>query len=128
MQRDQIIAIVSTLCDITRSSKTCWISDGRLPSQDLIILATTVSVAVEVYSVLADELSSACSSWLDHERPRTHAFLKFHTNAFAMDLHLMELREALEMAEMAAYDAHTAQATDQVHMAVKELLRKWHTC
>lgn len=126
-EKDQIIEVVSSLCDIIRSSNTCWSISSRLPSLDLIILATTVSVAVEIYSLLADELSSAYSSWLDHERPRTHNFLRFHANAFAMNFHLAELKEALNMAGVAAYDSHTIQLTDHVHTTVKDLLRKWQT-
>lgn len=125
--KDQIIATVSSLCDITKSSKACWESSGQLPSPDIIILATTVSLSVDIYSVLMDEMTSASSIWACR-RPQTEMFLKFHEHAFAINFHLTELKEILNMAGLAAYDVHTIRTIDEVHTAAKELLLRWQTC
>lgn len=122
---NHVIKTVSSLCDISKSSKSTGNINSRLPSAELVIVATMVPVVVELYSVLASELSSTCNSWTDQQRPGTQALLESHSYAFAMNMHLQELRGALDSAGVATYDAHTAQATDRVHMTIKDLLRRW---
>lgn len=125
VEKDKAIEIISHLCDITKTLKSAWTSNDQGLSPNLTLLATTISIAVEICSVLADELSSICSSWLDEGGPSTLVFLRSHAIAFAIDVHLLEMKDTMHLTGLTAYDTRTNQIMDHVHTTVRTWLQSW---
>lgn len=126
--KDEIRTIVSTFCEVIRNSESRWMVDPQPPLLDLITLQATISMSVELYAILVDELCAVCPGWSDHQEPGTHDLTQLQANAFAMNLHVLELKQALDMVRTTVFDEHTAQAVDTAYATVMCLLGELQAC
>jgi hypothetical protein len=123
--RNKTFAAVSSLCDMIKIAQLCSPANwgGETLSPRLMLVASIISVVVEVYSRYVNEFAPPSRykiSTLD-----THRCLQLHADAIIMDFHLRQLRQVFRGTGLAVHDVRTTQMIDQMRATLTVFFDDW---